>query len=282
MWGLLGVLATAVCYGLGTVLQAVAARRTARTSGVDVRMFRSLLSQTPYLASLVVDAAGFLASIVALRSLPLFLVESAVASSVGVTAVFAVWFLGARLGRVEIGALGALGVGLVLLAVSAEPGPGRPLAASQQWVLLAGVVVLLILGVGATRLPDRWACAGLAAAAGASFGGVGIAARTLVVPQPLWQLLLEPLAWAIVGYGGLALLLFAMSLQRGPVTTTAAVTVSAETLLPAILGVLVLGDASRPGFAGLAVAGFALTLLGAVALARFAEPEPESGTRPAR
>jgi len=274
MWGLLGALATSVCYGVGTVLQAVAARRTARTHGVDVRMFRSLLAQTPYLTSLVVEAAGFLASIVALRSLPLFLVQAAVASSLGVTAVCAVWFLGARLRGLELSALAALGLGLVLLAISAEPGPGLPLAPAQAWMLLAGVALLMTLGVAVTRLPDRWACAGLAAAAGAAFGGIGIAARTLVVPQPLWHLLVDPLAWAIVGYGGSALLLFAMSLQRGSVTTTAAVTAGAETLLPAIFGVLLLGDAARSGFVGLAVAGFALTLGGAVVLARFAEPEP--------
>ncbi len=274
MWGFLGALATSVCYGVGTVLQAVAARRTDRTRGVDVRMFGSLIAQTPYLASLVVEAVGFLASIVALRSLPLFLVQAAVASSVGVTALCAVWFLGARLGRLELSALVALGAGLVLLAISAENGPGLPLGAAQEWMLLAGVALLLMLGVGATRLPDRWACAGLAAAAGAAFGGVGIAARTLVVPQPLWHLLVEPLAWTIVGYGGSALLLFAMSLQRGSVTTTAAVTAGVETLLPAIFGVLLLGDTARSGFAGIALAGFALTLGGAVVLARFAEPEP--------
>jgi len=274
MWGLLGALATSLCYGVGTVLQAVAARRTARTHGVDVRMFGSLLSQAPYLASLLVEAAGFLASIVALRTLPLFFVQAAVASSVGVTALCAVWFLGARLERLELSALAALGVGLLLLAISAEPSPGLPLGEAQQWLLLAGVVLLVMAGVAVTRLGDRWACAGLAAAAGAAFGGVGMAARTLVLPQPLWHLLSEPLAWAVVGYGGSALLLFAMSLQRGPVTTTAAVTAGAETLIPAILGVLLLGDAARSGFAGLAVGGFVLTLGGAVLLAHFAEPEP--------
>jgi hypothetical protein len=195
-----------------------------------------------------------------------------------VTALLAVWFLGARLRVPELGALAALGLGLVLLAVSAQPGGGLPLQPAQAWLLLGGVAVLLGLGMAATRLTDRWACAMLAAAAGAAFGGTGAAARTLEIPQPLWHLVLDPVAWAMVGYGGLALLLFAMSLQRGPVTTTAAVTAGAETLLPAALGLLLLGDSARPGYAALAVVGFVLTLGGAVALARFAEPEPDLGS----
>jgi hypothetical protein len=144
-------------------------------------------------------------------------------------------------------------------------------------LLLAGVALLLAVGITAARLSDRWACAVLAAAAGAGFGGVGVAARALVVPPSLWRLALDPVAWAVVGYGALALLLFAMSLQRGPVTTTAAVTACTETLLPAAFGLLILGDSARPGYAPLAGIGFVLTLGGAVALARFAEPEDHLG-----
>jgi hypothetical protein len=70
-----------------------------------------------------------------------------------------------------------------------------------------------------------------------------------------------------------------MSLQRGPVTTTAAVTAGAETVLPAALGLLLLGDSARPGYATLAGVGFLLTLAGAVALARYAEPERGLGSR---
>jgi hypothetical protein len=284
VWGLLGALATAVCYGVGTVLQAVAARRTARGGAFDAHLITSLLSQAPYLASLVVEGAGFLASILALRTLPLFLVQAAVASSVGVTALCAVRFLGAHLRLPELVALAGLGVGLVLLALSAHAGAGKTLTSQQSWLLLSGVAVLLGLGGVALRLSDRWACAALAAAAGAAFGGVGVGARVLDTAHPLWRLLLDPVAWAIVGYGVLGLMFFAMSLQRGPVTTTAAVTACTETVLPSALGLLALGDSTRPGFAVLAALGFVLTLVGAVALARFAEPDADqvaSALRPA-
>ena len=86
------------------------------------------------------DAAGFLASIAALRTLPLFVVQSAIASSVAVTAVLAVVFLGARLERREIVALVVVGLGLLALALSATPERAVRLGPGAQWVMLAGVV----------------------------------------------------------------------------------------------------------------------------------------------
>jgi hypothetical protein len=44
-----------------------------------------------------------------------------------------------------------------------------------------------------------------------------------------------------------------------------------ETVVPGILGVLWLGDSSRPGLAWLAVLGFVLAVAGAVAVAWFGE-----------
>jgi hypothetical protein len=51
---------------------------------------------------------------------------------------------------------------------------------------------------------------------------------------------------------------------------TAAV-ILVETIPPAIVGVMFLGDTTKPGRTGLAIAGFVLALLAAVVLARFGE-----------
>jgi hypothetical protein len=45
-----------------------------------------------------------------------------------------------------------------------------------------------------------------------------------------------------------------------------------ETAIPAVVGILVLGDHTRPGFAPVAVLGFLLAVAGALALSRFGEP----------
>jgi drug/metabolite transporter (DMT)-like permease len=271
--GVLGALVAAVSYGVASVLQAVGARRTARGEGLRPGLLVQLGSQLPYVAGLGLDLVGFVASLAALRRLPLFFVQSAIAGSVGVTAVVAVVALGTRLRRRETAALAGLGLGLVLLAVTAQPEAAAPLPGEARWGLLGGVALLVGYGVVLARVAGTAGAHGLAVGAGLGFAAVGIAARTIAVPDPPWGLVGEPLTWAIAGYGFLAILLFGSALQRGSVTTASALTFAVETVVPAAVGITLLGDRPRPGSAPLAVAGFVLTLAGAVLLARFAEPE---------
>ena len=91
--GLLGAFAAAFCYGVGSILQAVAARRTHSAEGLDPRLLIRLFGSWPYLLGLGLDGFAFLLSIAALRSLPLFVVQSIVASFLAVTAVLGAIFL---------------------------------------------------------------------------------------------------------------------------------------------------------------------------------------------
>jgi hypothetical protein len=56
--------------------------------------------------------------------------------------------------------------------------------------------------------------------------------------------------------------------------------VTGETVMPALVGVLLLGDQTRPGFSAVAVTGFVVAVLAALILARFGEP-PATLTNPA-
>ncbi len=281
LFGVLGALVAAVSYGVASVLQAVAARRTTRSEGLHAGLLVRLGSQLPYLAGLGLDLVGFIASLAALRRLPLFFVQSAIAGSVGVTALVAMVALGTRLRGRETAALAGLALGLVLLAATALPEAATPLPPVAGWGLLAGVALLVGYGVVLARTPGTAGVAGLAVGAGLGFAGVGIAARTIAVPEPFWGLAADPLTWAILGYGVLSILLFGTALQRGSVTMTSALTFAVETVVPAAVGIAFLGDRPRPGFAPLAFAGFVLTLAGAVLLARFAEPADGPAPRPA-
>lgn len=284
--GLVGALAAAVCYGAATVLQAVGVRRLASSppgSGLLVRATRAV----PYAAGLALDGLGFLASLASLRSLPLFVVESAVASSVAVTALLAVAFLGARLGRTEVVALVVIGVGLIALAASATSGPGLTLSDAGAWLLLVGVLVPVLLALPvpvlagqARRTPASPAARSrgvnpcvilLAVAAGLGFGGVGIAARVLQIPNSWWHLIADPVAWSLAAYAVVSLSCYALALARGSVTVVAALTFTVETVVPAGIGLAWLGDRVRPGFAMLAFLGFVATVGGCVALAGRAE-----------
>jgi hypothetical protein len=269
--GLLGALVTAVAYGVATVLQSVASRRVAVVDGFDPRLLVRLSRSMPYLIGLALDGVGFLAGVLALRTLPLFLVQAAIASSVGVTALVAAHWLRVRLGHREVAALWALGAGLVLLAVSARPEAATALAAAGQWAVLAGLLPLLLLIVVAGRWSPARAGVALAAAAGLGFGGVGIAARALEVPAVRWHLVASPLLWALAGYGVVAIYCYAAALQRGRVTVVAAITFGVETVVPALIGLALLGDRARPGFGPVAASGFVVTVGAALALARLAE-----------
>lgn len=239
-------------------------------AGLDPRLLVRLLGDLPYVAGLSLDLLGFLASVVALHRLPLFFVQAAIASSVGVTVLLAVAILDARIQRAETVALGVMGVGLLLLAVSARPEAAHPVSRPAQWVVLGGIAVVAFVGVGASRTPGPAGAVGLAIVAGLGFTGVGVAARSLVLPHHLVQLFSEPLAWAIAGYGVLATLLFATALQRGSLTTTVAITFVVETVVPAAIGLALLGDRARLGLTWAAAAGFVLTVVGTVSLARYA------------
>ena len=266
---LVGAFGAAILYGVGTVLQAEGLRRSARSTATT--LWGRIEAGWLYVVGLALDGAGFLASVAALRSLPLFIVESAVASSVAVTAILAAIFLGGRLDRPTVLALLVVGVGLVGLAASAVEGPAKALSGSAAVLLLVLTVPTAVLGFIGFRMPAARGVALLAVVAGLGFGGAGVAARTLSLDG--WKVLTDPVAWALVVYGVLALAAFGLALQRGSVTVVAAVTFSIETVVPAAVGLIWLGDQIRDGLAWLTVLGFVLTLGGSVRLARFAAAE---------
>ncbi|MEO7446747.1 MAG: hypothetical protein ABI336_00630 [Humibacillus sp.] len=272
-------LLAALAYGSATVLQAVGVRRLAGSAGQPWghRLWVGRL----YGLGLGLDGVGFLTSLVALRTLPLFVVESAIASSVAVTAVLSAVVLRVRLTPRETVALVVTGLGLVALAVSAREGPAVRPGAVGWLVPAATVLVAVVLVAGWTRpAGSRLGLALLSVAAGLGFAGVGIAARVLVVPDPWWRGIKSPVLIALVLHGVLATVAYAVALARGRVTTVAAVTFAVETVVPASLGLLWLGDAVRPGggWVAVAAAGFAATLGGSIALASHAEaPATDDG-----
>ena len=100
---------------------------------------------------------------------------------------------------------------------------------------------------------------------------VALAARALTDFSPV-RLVADPATYALIGGGLVAFLFFATGLQRGAVTVTTAAVVVGETIVPAAVGVVALGDQIRPGFVPVAVAGFVVALTGALLLTRFGEP----------
>lgn len=140
--------------------------------------------------------------------------------------------------------------------------------------MLGTAVVVLLLGALAGRLPDRGRALALGLGAGFGFGVVEVSVRLIdgLTPSVLFT---NPATYALLLGGGAAFLLLTSALQRGSVTTATAGLVIGETIGPAVVGVVWLGDRTREGLAWLAVLGFAVAVAGALALARFGEAPVE-------
>ncbi|HET9648238.1 MAG TPA: hypothetical protein VFP34_08400 [Microlunatus sp.] len=264
----IAALVSCLGYGSASVLQSVGARRVATATGVGG--VAAILVQAPYLLGLGLDGIAFLANVIALRELPLFLVQTVLSASIGVTAVLA-FLRGAPFARRDWASLGVLAIGLVFLGVSATPEAATGLSLVADWIILGSAVVPLAVLLAGLRLPERPSGLTLAAASGLGFTGVAVASRGLSVDRIGLGLLAEPLLWAVVVHGAIAMAAFALALQRGAVTVVNAITFVIEMIVPSAVGIWLLGDHVRPGFEAYAVIGFLLAVAGTISLTRFAD-----------
>ncbi|NMR19426.1 hypothetical protein [Cellulomonas fimi] len=270
---LIGVAAAALCSGAAAVLQARAARQERTRPGLDAGLLVRLARRPVYLAALGLVATGFALSFLALRTLPLFVVQSGRASSLAVTAALSVVLLRTRLSRLEAGAVVGVVGGLVLLAASASAHRSDAVPAGTRHGLLVALAILVLAAAAAARRPagPRVGLV-LGVLSGAAFAVLALGARILRGYAPD-VVVADPAAWAM-GFGGLlGLLLAAMALQRTTVVAATAAMVATETVVGSALGALLAGDRALPGATGTAVAGFALVLAGAMSLARFGAPD---------
>ncbi|MEU7036759.1 hypothetical protein ABZ958_24180 [Streptomyces sp. NPDC046237] len=294
--GLLTAVAASICYGTGSVLQAVGSRKSARREAaaaaagqVTGRGGPSLSSTAKaamtweFVVGTILDFIGFGLGALAARLLPLFLSQTVISANLVITAVLSVRLLGIRLTRAEWTSIGVVCSALVLLASAAGPeGSGHtPLA--THWWLLAIALLLMVGGTVLVRFLGARAAILAGLLSGLGFGALGVGVRILngVDPFDLTALLTDPALYAILVAGVGGMYLHTVALQIGSVNGATAALVVGETVLPGMIGVWWLGDASRPGFAWLAVLGFVLAVMGAVAVAWFGAPETHGGEDPA-
>jgi drug/metabolite transporter (DMT)-like permease len=271
-----GVVA-ALLYGIATVMQAVAVREASNRelgvgSGVDPGLLVRMLSQWRFVASICLDALGFVAQLVALQRLPLFAVQAMVAANLAVTAVLASILIGVVLSWREWLAVSGVVAGVGLLGSSAGAEGATQAGAMFKLALIVAIAGLALLGLVAARLRDPARTLLLGTVAGLGYGVLGIAARVLNGFAPL-TLLRDPAAYAVVAAGIVSFVFYATALEGGSVTVATAAIVLAETLPPAVVGVVFLGDKTRPGLQPAAAVGFLLAVASAVMLARFGEAD---------
>jgi drug/metabolite transporter (DMT)-like permease len=276
---LVAALVSAFCYGVAAVMQAIAVRSATHRPavgageagpGVDPRLIVRMLRQWPFVASIGIDLVGFIAQLVALARMPLFAVQAIIAANLAVTAVFAAWLMHVRLSLREWLAVSGVVVGVGLLGSSAGAQGATQVGFDFKLGLIVAVAAVAVGGLLAARLPNPYRTPVLGAIAGLGYAVLAVSARILPGFSPA-ELVRDPATYTLAAAGIVSFMLYATALESGSVTVATAAVVLAETMPPAVVGVLLLGDATRHGLEEIAILGFLLAVFCAVALARFGE-----------
>jgi drug/metabolite transporter (DMT)-like permease len=260
-----------LCYGVASVLQAIGARQVHRGEGVDPRLLIRVLRSWPFVAGMLLDLGGLTFNLIALRTLTLFTVQAVINTNLAVTALAAVILLRARLSARDKIAVGAVVFGLILLGVASGPAGTGVVGIRGRYLLLGVSIALAAAALIVGNVFRSAHPAVLGALAGFLFGLFGISVRVLPSLE-IARLVTDPATYAALISSVTGFLFFASALQRGSVTATTAALVVGETSVPALIGLTLLGDTTRAGFAPLGALGFLCAVGGALALSRYAEP----------
>ncbi|GAA3221575.1 hypothetical protein GCM10020256_28430 [Streptomyces thermocoprophilus] len=179
------------------------------------------LRQWRYLAGLALDGVGFLLQVAALRSVPIYLVGAALASSLAVTAVASARLLRVRLSRLEWSAVAVVCAGMAMLGLASGTEGDTGGTAALRWSVLGVALVVLGLGAVGGRLAGRSRALVLGLGAGLGFGVVEVSVR-LIDSLALSDLVANPASYALLVGGAAAFLLLTTALQRGSVTSATA------------------------------------------------------------
>lgn len=280
--GLVTAFLATVSFGIASILQAIGARAEPASRRLDPLLLVRLLRQPAFLASMLLSALGFGFHLVALRSLPLFVVQPIIAASVAVTAVVSGRMAGEPLGARVRGLVALVCIGLALVTIAAVSGEATATSTGQRALLLVVVALIAAVGWPAVRLDGARGATVLGLVSGAGYAVVAVAGRAMPSLAPL-DLLVDPAAYALVTGGGLAILLYSISLQRGSVVSATAAMVVGNTVVPMAIGLAALGDEIRSGWAPAAVLGLVLAAAAVVLLhdPRVAEPQQPAEPRAA-
>jgi drug/metabolite transporter (DMT)-like permease len=215
----------------------------------------------------VLELVGYGLSLVSLRILPLFLVQSVIAASVVVTAIGEQIFLHQRVTRHSRLAIGIVLLGLVLLSIGAVPSRASGGDSLIRTCLELSPIVIGVLGVSFMYTRKKLSAVILAALAGLSFGNTSTIGRIIIYPHPLWELVENPLSWALIVSALLGQYLFTVALQRATATKGNATMIAMQTLGPAACGLLFFNDKIRSGFEVTVALGAFLVICGCIATA---------------
>lgn len=261
--------------GISTVQQKIGADHERSVHKLDLTFLLRLLKDQAYLIGTLLAIGGYGLSLVALRILPLFLVQALIAASIVVTAIGERFFLHRKLGKQTYWALTGVIIGLALLSYSAVSGRASTGDNTARLLVEYLPIPLILVGLFFIHMwkRNRISAVGLAALGGLLFGNTSIIGRIIVYPHPLWKLVENPLIFSLLVSAVAGQYLFIVSLQRTAATKSNAVMITMQTLAPAICGILFFDDKIRAGFQTIVILGSALVIVGSAATVIDESPE---------
>jgi drug/metabolite transporter (DMT)-like permease len=259
--GVLEATGAMIFYSIAGLLQAAGAHRATRRRPVAV--------QPRFLGGLGMDVLAWMCAVLALQRLPVFAVQAIIGGSIAVTAIVSSRLIGVRLPAPSRFAVAACLVGLVLVAASAGE---EHLPVRSRSVDLVLLIAVLLLGVAALVLRTGTRAWPLALIAGMGFGGSALAIRAAHVQTgagvDLMALLGQPSTYLVIGYWTVGIVSYTSALSRGDIGAVTAVYLVTQVLVPGMVGIGLLGDPVRPGWAWVLVIGLAAAVAGTVVLAK--------------
>jgi drug/metabolite transporter (DMT)-like permease len=258
--GILLTLAAATCFECSYVLQTLEVRAVPSMARASVGALRGLAMRPLWLLSIVLGLAGFGLQVLALRHIPLTLVQPLLATGLLGLLVFSATVLGEPVGWREVGAVAAIGAGVAAIAL-ADPQRGHDAAPGIAFILVAVTLGVAALSAFVLRAPTAGLLLGAAIAAD-TLGSLGAAEAARAIPAVLLTA-----GWCVLagGAGIAAVAAESAVLQRRGAARVAPVVLAGQVALPVALAPLVIGD--RWGSAGLLVCGLALVIAGSALLA---------------
>jgi drug/metabolite transporter (DMT)-like permease len=259
--GIAAALGCAACNGCGVVLQKVGVNQVKATP--------KLITNLAYMSGIALNLIGWLLTLLAVGILPLFLVQSIVASNIVIAAILDQQLLKDRIPRYGYRLIVVILIGLCILSLTAAPVTKAPqLSLAITLFSLIGLIAIGFIGVLLIKLKhNHYTPLGLAILAGTSFGALSIIGRLLVVNLSILDIIINPLAWMMLLYSLVGVTSLTFALKHASVTKVNSVSVAMQTVVPAVIGITLLGDTVKDGFMVVTVVTLIITLVASITLA---------------
>jgi drug/metabolite transporter (DMT)-like permease len=268
--GTIAAVLSSFLFNLGIAFQAIEARRTPRSEGLRVSLVWDLLHRRLWLTGLGIEWLGVPLEIAAFAWAPFVVVQPLLACGLLVLLAVAHRLLGERPGLVAMLAVGAIIVGIGLIAWGA---PGEQDTHRGAFAVIAVMAGLVLASLVPFALRGRRWDTALSAVLGSAcgFAATNVALKLLAddLGNSHWP---QAIAWlAVAAAAGFGATVTGMTaLQRAPATTVIPISTAVQTFLPVALEPLFLKesfrDASLEGVP--LIVGLVVMLVGVVVLAR--------------